>query len=104
LAISHVHVASPRATRALTIALLADVQTDHVGSYEKEAFAAVMREKADLILFAGDYVQVARPELERERLALRDAMRDSGLSAPLGVYAVRGNVDPNGWEEIFEGV
>jgi predicted MPP superfamily phosphohydrolase len=104
LAVSHVRLASSRAPRALTIAVLADVQTDHVGVYERDAFAAVVKEKPDLVLFAGDYVQVAKPELHPEREALRAAMRDVGLAAPLGVYAVRGNVDPNGWEEIFEGV
>ncbi len=31
-------------------------------------------------------------------------MQEAGLAAPLGIYAVRGNVDPSGWEEIFEGV
>ena len=25
------------------------------------------------------------------------------LTAPLGVFAVQGNCDPPGWEEIFEG-
>src|SRR5262249_1038630 len=102
LAVSHVRISSPRAPRALNIVVLADVQTDHVGSYEKEAFSAAMREKPDIVLFAGDYVQVARPQLDRERKALGAAMREAGLAAPLGVYAVRGNVDPNGWEQIFE--
>ncbi len=104
LAVSHVHISSARAPRALTIVVLADVQTDHVGSYEKEAFSAAVGEKPDIVLFAGDYVQVGRSELGRERRALGAAMREAGLSAPLGVYAVRGNVDPNGWEEIFESV
>jgi predicted MPP superfamily phosphohydrolase len=103
LAISHVRFTSPRAPRALTIVVLADVQTDHVSSYEREAFEAAMHEKPDIVLFAGDYVQVGREALGRERRALRAAMLEAGLTAPLGVFAVRGNVDPSGWEEIFEG-
>jgi predicted MPP superfamily phosphohydrolase len=103
LTISHVHLTSARAPRALTIVALADIQTDHVGSHEREAFAAAVREKPDLVLLAGDYVQVRRAELGTERRALRAAMQEAGLAAPLGVYAVRGNVDPSGWEEIFEG-
>jgi predicted MPP superfamily phosphohydrolase len=107
LAVSHVHLTSPRVSRPLTIVVLADVQTDHVGSYEREAFEAAMREKPDIVLFAGDYVQVGREALGRERRALRAAMLEAGLEASvtpsLGVFAVQGNVDPAGWEEIFEG-
>jgi predicted MPP superfamily phosphohydrolase len=102
LTISRVHLTSQRLHRSLDIVVLADIQTDRVGDHERAALSAAVREKPDIVLFAGDYVQVRRPELGRERRALRDAIREVGLTAPLGVYAVRGNVDPDGWEEIFD--
>ena len=59
----------------------------------------------DLILLLGDYLQIGDPERWRAQAAeLRTALLDAGISAPLGVYAIRGNVDPSGWERIFEGL
>ncbi len=104
LEVSHVPVVSGRLEKPLRIVVLADVQTDGVGAYEKKAFVTALQQKPDIVLFAGDYVQVAQTHLDRHRLALRALMKEVGMAAPLGVYAVQGNVDPPGWETIFEGL
>jgi len=107
LEVTHLRLPAAKLTGPLRIALVADVQTDSVGEYERRAMELVKAEAPDLILFAGDYVQVRpdqREELEEERLALRDTIRDVGLEAPLGCFAVGGNCDPYGWQQVFEGL
>jgi predicted MPP superfamily phosphohydrolase len=59
----------------------------------------------DLVLLPGDYVHA----LDREKwLAVGDELNrlflETGLGAPLGVHAVGGNVDREGWPRIFSGV
>lgn len=84
------------------VALLSDIQTDHVGHHEARALAAAAAAEPDLVVFTGDYVQLLPgPAFDRETAALAAAIRDSGLSAPLGMYAVRGDVDPPGWPASF---
>ena len=59
----------------------------------------------DLILLAGDYIQVRDPEEYQDQgRALNQIMGTENLSAKLGIYAVRGNVDRNSWKEIFRGL
>ena len=61
-------------------------------------------QQPDLIIFTGDYIQ--------ERLARTGAraaqkftalLRSEGLQAPLGAFAVSGDVDHDGWERMFDG-
>jgi predicted MPP superfamily phosphohydrolase len=92
-------------TAPLRVALVADIQTDQVGDYERQALATLAASKPDLVLLAGDYVQVADPEVRtRQRRALRRAWRAAGIAPPLGTIAVQGNSDPAGWEEAFAGL
>src|SRR6266511_1072456 len=76
LEVSHVPVVSGRLEKPLRIVVLADVQTDGVGAYEKKAFVTALQQKPDIVLFAGDYVQVAQTHLDRHRLALRALMKE----------------------------
>ena len=62
-----------------------------------------MDEKPDLILFAGDYIQVPWRQREAPRRELRELLREMQISAQPAAFAVQGNVDPAGWEEIFAG-
>ena len=39
--------------------MLADLQTDKFGDYERGVLRRVMEEKPDLILLAGDYIQTS---------------------------------------------
>jgi predicted MPP superfamily phosphohydrolase len=103
LEVSRLRVESDKVSRPLTIVLIADLQTDDFGDYERRALSLAVAEKPDLVLFAGDYLQPPRGEFEAQRAALRDYLTSSGFGAPLGAFAVRGNVDHDGWDKAFAG-
>lgn len=106
LAVHHVGIQSPRLEHAVRVIVVADIQTDNPGPYERRVLRRVHSEEPDLILLAGDYVQQADQERYREASQeLSRMMEEEGLDAPLGAYAVRGNVDwPDQWERIFAGL
>lgn len=103
LEVRQVRIVSSKIHKPVTIAIVADLQTDEIGGYERSVFERVMAAHPDLILLAGDYIQefdnAGRRRLHRE---LRAMLQEIGLAAPLGVYAVRGNVDSDGWRVSFE--
>ena len=92
-------IATPRATSlgsTIRVALLADVQTDHVGAFEEEVFDTVARARPDLVLLAGDYIQNARgEEFIEERARFRALFDRIDPWPPLGVVAVLGDIDPD---------
>lgn len=100
---SFITVASPKITTALRIAVVADLQTDHIGDHERAAVRAVMAAEPDLILLTGDYLQMHPSRLPPVAADLRRLLIEEGLDAPLGVYAVRGDVDLDGWPDLFDG-
>lgn len=106
IVVTEVDIVVPDAPRALTVAVLADVQTDGVTSHERRAIELAMAANPDLILFPGDLVQHAEEDdYARTQEELRSVFRDGGLSAPLGVYAVDGNVDlQRPWTHVFDGL
>src|SRR5205814_5543413 len=63
LEVSQVIVRSPKIKRPVRIALIADLQTDHIGDYERGVLARVMAERPDLILLAGDHLQETMPAM-----------------------------------------
>jgi hypothetical protein len=102
LQISRHRLAGRELDRPLRVAIVADLQMEQLGGHERRALKAVMDEKPDLILLAGDYIQVREPgPLRRE---LNAYLHELGFGAPLGAYAVNGNTDSPGWEEIFDGL
>ena len=104
LEVSHWRITSPKIHHPLRIVVVADLQTDALGAYERAALRRALEEKPDLILLAGDYVQARLGQqliLEGE---LRDFLREIHFAAPRGVFAVRGNVDGPDWPEIFRGL
>jgi uncharacterized protein len=106
LEISRVTLTTDKLRRPIRIAVVSDIQMDHFDDHERAALAAVMRERPDLILMPGDYIQ-ARSAAEHR--AVREAfaayLREIHFDAPLGVYAVQGNVeDPHRWTDIFAGL
>lgn len=59
--------------------------------------------KPDVILFAGDYLQADLNYSIKAR-DFNEYLRKIRLHAILGVYAVRGNNEPNDWPSLFEGL
>ena len=94
------HVAVPCDSGRMRIALLTDIQTDDVGDYERRVFETLRAEAPDLVLFAGDYVQVPdNAAYVAQTAALAAAI--GPLHPPLGAWAVRGDVDGEHWEQGF---
>jgi len=105
LELSRVRVESDKVERPLRVAVLSDLQTDRVGDYERRAVRAVLDERPDLILMPGDYVDEDDPGRYREQVErLRSMLMELRFSAPLGIYASRGNVDPDSWPRVFAGL
>lgn len=105
LEVTHHRVPTAKLERPLRIVVLADLQTDRIGAHETSALERARRLEPDLVLFAGDYlhlhdVERYRAEIER----FRQTLAESALAAPLGMFAVRGNVDRANWREAFRGL
>ena len=102
LEVTNLTLASPKLTSPLTIAVVADLQTDEITEYERDVLARVAAERPDLILLAGDYLQVRGEEAWRvQSKRLNGLLKETGFQAPLGAFAVAGNVDPRQWPELF---
>lgn len=102
LGITRYQIASAKITRPIKIGVLSDLQTDNVSEYEEKALSMLMAEKADLILLPGDYIQTYYyNDRVVQNQKLNNAMRNVNLSAPLGVFAVQGNVEARNWPIIF---
>ncbi len=99
---TRVTIRTDKLASPIRLAVIADVQTDRPGKYEQHVFELVADEDPDLILFAGDYLHISD---EDDYLAAKEKLNAillrAGLEAPLGMYAVRGNVDWGDWDEIF---
>ena len=106
LAVDHVTIRSSKLDTSVRVAVVADIQTDDPGRYEERVLERVRDADPDMILLTGDYVHLA--DAERYAAAaetLNQIFREAELEAPLGMYAVRGNVDlANGWREVLAGL
>ena len=84
------------------IAVLADLQTNHITDYEVDAVERLLALAPHVILVPGDVFHGTDEEFSRERSALRGLL--SRLDAPGGVYLVKGNADdPNQLATAIEG-
>ena len=70
LEVSHWRFASPKIHHPIRIVVVADLQTDRLGPYERSVLRQTLAEKPDLILLAGDYLQASS---EKERLSGRNS-------------------------------
>jgi hypothetical protein len=105
LEISRFTIVSNRVAQPLRVAVLADLQTDQIGAYERRVFERLKALEPDIVLMPGDYLQLDL-QLDaagraREAPELRRLLQD--LDPILGVFAVRGNVEPPDWQELFAG-
>jgi predicted MPP superfamily phosphohydrolase len=103
LEVTHRRLIIPKVDRPLRIAVLADIQTDRPGAYEQRVLACVKQENPDLILFAGDYIQIADRQAYLEAVAkLNQLIQQADLHPPLGSIAVQGNIDyTRPWKKVF---
>ena len=105
LEVTHVEIDSDRIDEPLTIAVIADLQTDAPGPYERDVLERVAAAEPDLVLFPGDFVQVPLSEFPARAAELREILQDVDLKPRLGAYAVPGNIEfgNRGWPLSFEG-
>lgn len=76
---------------SVRIAVIADLQTERVGDYERKAIERVMSLKPDLILISGDIHQNTDHNFAQELPNLQKLFRQ--LSAPGGIFMVQGDTD-----------
>ncbi len=94
---THVTIRSAKLKVPVRIAVISDIQTEYPGPYEEEALREVQAQKPDLILWLGDYIQATgRSRYTAACKAFNTMLHEVNLQAPLGVHAVRGNVDRTG--------
>ncbi len=103
LEVSRVEIRSSKIDRPIRIAVVADLQAEAFGAYERRALEETLAAEPDLILLPGDYFQVDR--LRRDELARRfqEHLVRSGFGAPMGAYAVPGDFESAGWTSLFDG-
>jgi predicted MPP superfamily phosphohydrolase len=83
-----------RLAQPLRLLHLSDIQTDAVGAYEERVVREAVALKPDLVVITGDLVQPRlQPTRARANAALRPLLRRLAQGAPLGAYAVKGDVD-----------
>ena len=84
------------ARQALRVAVLADLQTDTFGAFERRVFEALAAEKPDLLLVPGDLLQLGpgRSEAEWEEAGRKLAEHFARVPPPrLGAWFVQGDCD-----------
>ena len=92
LVTEHAAVEVPAARQGgapVRIGVLADIQFERVGSHEAEAVAALVAERPDVILIAGDFHQGSARVLAEELPGIHALL--ANLRARGGVYAVQGD-------------
>lgn len=106
LQVTHHTITSSKLDSPVRVAVIADIQTDIPGEFETRVLQQVKQEKPDLILFVGDYIQTDTSDQYAVQLKkLNIIIQAADLTAPLGMYAVEGNIDrPQGWTIAFEGL
>lgn len=89
--------------RPLRLLHMSDMQTSEVGAYEAHVMQVAAEQRPDIIVLTGDFVQ---PRLHNTRARastdLRPLLRTLAEAAPLGAYAVKGDVDVD-WPRILDG-
>jgi predicted MPP superfamily phosphohydrolase len=103
LEVSRHRIRSEKIDRPIRIVVLADLQTDRIGGYERAVFRRALQEKPDLLLLAGDYIQAGGRQREALRGQLNAFLRRLDLPERGRVFAVEGNIDRRGWPDVFRG-
>ncbi|MEK7482965.1 MAG: metallophosphoesterase [Planctomycetota bacterium] len=102
LEVTSYNIRSEKIKTPLKIVVLADLQTDYIGSYEKEVLNRVMAEAPQIILLPGDFIQAEPSQQVPLCQELNHFLKALKFQAPQGVYAVEGNTDEASWPLIFE--
>lgn len=91
--VEYYKIETAKVKEPVRIVFVADIQTDRIGSHEINTLKKIQHLDADLIILGGDYIQTYlghRGKQLPERF--RQMLLDHPLTAPLGVYAIAGNI------------
>ena len=107
LVVERYAIESPKIKSPLRIVFAADIQTDRIGNHERRTLRKIMEQNADLIILGGDYLQVYDhgDRLPKLRTQFTDLLKEIPLKAPLGAYAINGNIDDstgNDFDALFK--
>ncbi|GHT41458.1 hypothetical protein FACS189443_3260 [Planctomycetales bacterium] len=96
-------IKTSKLTKPLRIVFVADIQTDRIGEYEERTLKTVQKQHGDIIILGGDYLQAyaGTPHADQLPQLWKELFQKAKLEAPLGVYAIEGNIGPTS-EEMFE--
>lgn len=98
-------ISTDKISKPIKIGIMADLQTDQIGDYEKMALTRLMNEKPDLILIAGDLIHEFPEHYTQRCKQLNALFKEVHLSAPLGVIVTRGDTDYYAnWVDSLEGL
>lgn len=103
LEITQHSLVSDKLNQRVRVAVLADIQTDHPGSYETRVFERVAAAQPDLIVFMGDYLQLSRQAYPKAMTTLNQLIQAANFHPSLGMVAIQGNTDHDNWQGIFTG-
>jgi len=106
LQVTKMEIPAKNLPSSIRIAIVTDIQTDEPGQYEKRVLERVKAEAPHLILFGGDYLQLEDYNQYIEKVSvLNEMLQEINLYAPLGIYAIGGNIDwGDGWQAVFTGL
>ena len=91
--VEHYEIKTSKLTKPLRIVFVSDIQTDRIGYHEINTLKKIQQQNADLIIFGGDYIQTFSGTREQHLPEkFRQLLIDHPLEAPLGVYAIAGNI------------
>ena len=97
-------ITSSKIRKPKRIVVLSDLQADQFRDFERKALDFSVKQNPDLVLLTGDYFQTG-DEFHRKSLikAANSYLKSIRFDAPLGIYAVKGDVDEEDWTSIFVG-
>ncbi len=105
LSVRHETMTSTKVDKPLKVAVIADIQTDDVGQFERDVLTKVKQYQPDIILFAGDYIQLYDEGRPHQVELLNNLFKEINLAPPLGTFCARGDCDkiPD-WTSPFKGL
>ena len=91
--VEYYKIETAKVKEPVRIVFVSDIQADRIGSHEINTLKKIQRLEADLIILGGDYIQ-AYPGYKGPSLPerFRQMLISYPLTAPLGVYAIAGNI------------
>jgi hypothetical protein len=99
LKITNYLIESRKIDKAIKFVVLSDIQTDHVGEYEKSVIDKVLDINPDFIIHTGDYVQCDDIQSHNEVMSDLRVLFKQLEAYPS--YASGGDVDLEDWSSLF---